>query len=240
VVCHGLAQVVHTDTGDRPGLRVTLDRIQASVHADLACTDCHSPLTSTGHPAVDRAPEACAACHTDEQRSWSSGAHGGTSDQGTSPTCVTCHGTHDVMPAANPQFRLDLAERCAACHRQINEHQFASNPLGMETHLGRMDVATCVDCHEAHEVLPPSDPRSSVSPGHKLATCRRCHTDAPPNFAEIQIHVASGPLPSDPKLRLATLWMLTLLIVTFGFFGWLTALGIRHEWRTNRSGTEGA
>jgi hypothetical protein len=34
--------------------------------------------------------------------------------------------------------------------------------------------------------------------------------------------------------------MLLILIVTFAFFGWLTALGIRHEWRaTHRPRAEG-
>lgn len=235
VVCHGLPQIVDTPSGDRPGLLVTTDRIQASVHATLACTDCHNPLAATGHPVMDRAVGSCATCHATEQRAWAAGAHGRASDVGPSPTCVMCHSAHDVVPAKDPAFRLGLSERCAQCHSDIDQYPFTSNALGMETHLGRLDIATCDDCHAAHEVLPPGDPRSPLSLTDRLATCRSCHTGAPDSFAEIQIHVASGPLPADPRLRLATLWMLVILIVTFAFFGWLTALGIRHEWRRARA-----
>jgi hypothetical protein len=233
VVCHALPQVVDRPDGINRGLYVTQARIQDSVHESLTCTDCHSPYTATGHPANDRAASACADCHEDAAAQWAAGAHGKPSDLGVPPTCVTCHGNHDVQPA-DRAFAEAVAVKCAACHATINEHAFGSNPLGMETHLGRVDVATCADCHEPHEVLPPDDPASSVNPRNKLSTCRRCHTDAPAHFADIEIHVASGPLPGDLKLRFATLWMLGILIFTFAFFGWLTVLGIRYEWRHGR------
>jgi len=38
------------------------------------------------------------------------------------------------------------------------------------------------------------------------------------NFVDVQMHVAPGPIPNDPRLRVITIWMLTLLIGTFGFF----------------------
>ena len=237
VVCHALPQVVDAPQGTRPGLYVTKAEIHDSVHQGMACTDCHSEYTATGHPADDRAASACADCHQDEAKQWSAGAHGQPSDVGVPPTCVTCHGNHDVQPA-DQAFAEAVAVKCAACHTRIDEHAFGSNPLGMETHLGRIDVATCADCHEAHEVLPPSDPASSVSARNKLATCRQCHTDAPAHFANIEIHVASGALPTDLRLRFATLWMLGILIFTFAFFGWLTVLGIRYEWRHARARTE--
>ena len=240
VVCHGLPDIVRTDSGERPALNVSEGMITRSAHTGLACTDCHSPLTGTGHPTTDRAPAACGGCHSLAGREWGEGAHGRPSGSGPMSTCVTCHGSHEVAPAGSEAFMLAMAEECASCHRKISEYGFASNPLGMETHLGRMDVATCNDCHEAHDVRPQDDPESLVSAENRLETCQTCHMGATANFAEIQVHVASGPLPEDPRLRLATLWMLLILIVTFAFFGWLTALGIRHEWRaTHRPRAEG-
>ena len=38
-------------------------------------------------------------------------------------------------------------------------------------------VATCVDCHPAHDIRPPSDPTSSVYPKNVVKTCGRCHSD---------------------------------------------------------------
>jgi hypothetical protein len=234
VVCHAQPDVVATGDVVRDDLYVPLAVIQGSVHSDLGCTGCHSPLDATLHPDVDRAPKSCTWCHEEQAIEHRAGAHGSPSEEGSPPTCVTCHGAHAVTKAEGTDFAEQLAERCAECHAAMSERGFGSNPLGMETHLGRADVATCDDCHEPHRVLPPDDPKSSVHPSNKLATCRGCHEDAGPNFKEIQIHVASGPLPEDVRLRLATLWMLGILIFTFAFFGWLTLLGIRHEWRHGR------
>jgi hypothetical protein len=242
-VCHALPEVAQTPTGVQPELQVTDAQIQGSVHSDFTCTDCHSPLTAMGHPAQDRALSSCAGCHEDVAAQYEAGAHGKPSELGVPPTCVTCHGDHEIVHVEGTDFAEAVSEKCADCHAQINEHRFGSNPLGMETHLGRLDLATCDDCHEAHKVLPPGDPASSVSTQNKLQTCRQCHTDAPQNFRDIQIHVASGPLPGDMRLRIATVWMLGILIFTFAFFGWLTVLGIRHEWRhgrTPRSTREGS
>jgi len=234
VVCHEQPDVVRTGDEVRQALYVPHETIQGSVHEDLSCTDCHSPLTSTMHASADRAAGSCAGCHEDEAAEHRAGAHGEASELGSPPGCVTCHGNHEVTKAEGTDFDEQLAERCAACHTAMSERGFGSNPLGMETHLSRPDIATCDDCHEPHQVLPPDDPMSSVHLRNKLETCQRCHDEAGPNFREIQVHVASGPLPEDTKLRVATLWMLAILIFTFGFFGWLTVLGIRHEWRRGR------
>jgi len=51
------------------------------------------------------------------------------------------------------------------------------------------------------------------------------------------VHVEGTPLPTDTKLRTATLYMLLILVGTFLFFGAHTALAIRHAWRS-RSGGE--
>lgn len=234
VVCHEQPDVIYTGDTVREELLVPREMIEASIHEDLTCSDCHSPLTSTMHAAVDRAAESCAGCHEDESIEHTAGAHGKPSELGSPPTCVTCHGNHEVTKAEGTDFDEQLAERCAACHTAMSERGFGSNPLGMETHLSRPDIATCDDCHEPHRVLPKDDPMSTVHESNKLETCQQCHDDAGPNFRGITVHVASGPLPDDTKLRIATLWMLGILIFTFAFFGWLTVLGIRHEWKHGR------
>jgi hypothetical protein len=230
VVCHASPEVVETPEGERGGLFVTNERLAASAHADLTCTDCHAELTAKGHSPDDDPEATCARCHEDEAAAYAKGAHARPSELGPSPTCATCHGSHDIQPADTPGAADAISARCIACHRQMSEHEFGSNPMGLETHLGRLDVATCWDCHESHQVLPASDPASSVSEQRKLGTCRQCHTDATANFEQIEIHVADGPLPNDARLRFAMVWMLAILIGTFAFFGWLTLLGIRHEW----------
>ncbi len=234
VGCHAIPDIVWADDGRyRPGLLVTGDALVGSVHEDLRCTDCHSALRATMHARQDAARASCARCHEPQAAEYDEGYHGrqGVSDAVPKPTCITCHGSHQVQPARTRTFVHRAAEQCARCHEQMAARFPGGNPFGMETHLAGVEVATCADCHGYHLVVPTEDPRSPVNEANILSTCRRCHTDAPPNFAEVQMHVPRGAIPADPRLRVITIYMLTLLIGTFAFFGYLTILGIRFELR---------
>jgi nitrate/TMAO reductase-like tetraheme cytochrome c subunit len=232
VGCHALPGITVADDGRyRPGLYVTADALKGSVHADFTCVTCHSALTANMHARRDAARESCHTCHQQQYDAYEAGYHGSKGTEGPKPTCITCHGNHDVQDPETRDFVHRASEQCARCHSEMNERFQSGNAFGMDTHLAGEDVATCVDCHSYHLVLPASDPRSPVNKANILTTCRKCHTNAPPNFADVELHLAQVPIPNDPRLRIVTIYMLTLLIGTFAFFGYLTVLGIRHEWR---------
>ena len=233
MTCHAVPEIVTASGTYQPGLLVDPADIGASVHGGFECTTCHSGLENTMHARRDQARESCATCHRPEAAAYAEGYHG-AEGEGPKPTCITCHGAHQVKDADTRAFVHRASAQCARCHEQMTEQFRGGNVFGMETHLAGPEVATCVDCHGSHTVLPKEDPRSPVNEANLLATCRQCHQDAPANFVQVQMHVAEGPIPDDPKLRWVTIYMLTLLIGTFGFFGYLTILGIRHEWRHAR------
>ena len=81
--------------------------------------------------------------------------------------CGRCHSDAQFMKRYNPALRVDqVAEYVTSVHgRRLRE-------------LGDPKVATCVSCHPAHSIKPPSDPRSSVHPLKVADTCGRCHADA--------------------------------------------------------------
>lgn len=218
---------------------------------------------------VAKARAACADCHRGSAEGYEAGVHGSRSDvppalevgpppepgsasppigettgerPSARPTCVTCHGNHEVPAARSRAFVTAASSQCSRCHTERGESFFDRNYHGKETRLGREDAASCADCHQAHRILPSTDARSPVSEANLLATCRICHPTAPPNFAGIEIHVLGQPLPSDPKLGAVTLYMLVILVGTFGFFGAHTLLAIRHavrEGRRRRTASEG-
>lgn len=227
VGCHAHPEIMAATGENRPELFVRPSTIASSVHASFSCITCHSPLTATMHAKLDAARGSCQQCHQKEAKLLAEGAHG--SKAGPALTCVSCHGNHAILPVDSEAFYDQMSAECARCHTEMSKRFFGGNPFGMETHLGRTDVATCWDCHRAHLVLDTSDPRSPVNPANILSTCRKCHVNAPPNFADIEVHVASSPLPDDPRLRAVTLYMILLLVGTFGFFGYHTVLQIRHE-----------
>jgi hypothetical protein len=71
------------------------------------------------------------------------------------------------MRRYNPGLRVDqVTEYRASVHgRRL---------LGM----GDGKVATCSSCHTPHQILPPSDSRSSVAPENVANTCGHCHADS--------------------------------------------------------------
>lgn len=234
VGCHAVPEIVWADDGRyRPGLLVTRSDLDASVHGDFACTECHSALGSTMHARRDAARASCGRCHEEQRSEYEAGYHGppGTVGIVPKPTCITCHGSHAVQPARTRAFAHLASEQCARCHEEMAERFVGGNPFGMDTHLAGLEVATCSDCHGSHLVLPAEDPRSPINRANILGTCRSCHADAPPNFVDVRMHIPRDAIPDDPRLRAITIYMLTLLIATFAFFGYLTILGIRFEWR---------
>jgi hypothetical protein len=80
--------------------------------------------------------------------------------------CGRCHSDARFMKRYNPALRVDqVIEYATSVHgRRLRD-------------LGDPKVATCVNCHPAHAIRPPSDPRSSVHPLRVAETCGGCHAD---------------------------------------------------------------
>jgi hypothetical protein len=80
--------------------------------------------------------------------------------------CGSCHSDAAYMRQFNPSLRVDqLQEYRTSVHGRLLLEE------------GDTTVATCVDCHPAHEILPPSDPESSVYPQRVADLCASCHAD---------------------------------------------------------------
>lgn len=130
----------------------------------------------------------CLACH----------GSGGSSDLNTQkgflsaparaeivPLCARCHSDGAFMRQFNPSLRTDQeSEYWTSVHGQRLKEN------------GDTMVATCVDCHPAHNIRPPSDPESSVHPTHVVETCARCHADP--------AHMAAYGIPTDQAEKYRT------------------------------------
>lgn len=227
--CHGDPDI----ESKGKGLYVPESRVDASLHGDLECIECHLQTQGVLHAdpeaELEAARTSCQDCHEDAWADWSGGSH---ADAEGAPICSDCHTPHDVTDPEARDFVIEAAnELCADCHTEKGQDFFRNNYHGKEANLGREDIAVCADCHGPHRVLPMSDPDSTISDANRTATCAACHPGAGENFADIQIHVDADPIPSDPKLAAATLYFIIVLTATFGLFGWHMVLGVRHEFR---------
>jgi len=181
-LCHDDQTAVFSG-GPRKGesIFVSPEVYSASVHAGLACIECHDTLNADVHPEGEASKSvACAQCHADQSFSYGRSAHGanGTFTNGhgevSSPGCTDCHGKHDILSPSDlrsPLNFLNLTETCGACHDQVADDIRAS-VHGSVKARGRRDSPVCTDCHMEHAVRP-LDAGAAIELSGKV--CAQCH-----------------------------------------------------------------
>ena len=117
IQCHGTLP-------DKLSAAVSLWR--KSIHAQngISCNSCHggdpknaaeamSPTRGfLGAPKEVDVPAFCGRCHPGVMKDYLASAHGRALGMG-GPTCVTCHGNHDVLQAS---LELINEKSCSRCH----------------------------------------------------------------------------------------------------------------------------
>lgn len=119
----------HLELGDEMARPVTL--WQESIHHKMgnSCEGCHGGDPTDGAAAMDpksgfvgvprpqKVAEFCGKCHVGVKENYLKSAHHQAALQGTGPTCITCHHSHDVQQAS---FDLINETLCAQCHSYDN------------------------------------------------------------------------------------------------------------------------
>jgi len=181
---------------DGHSLYVNYDDISTSIHAKIACSQCHATVNSAKIRPCEgiTAKVDCASCHAEVGEDYKISTHGKlfASNDKNAPTCSECHGTHHVLGKLNskaPSFATNIPILCARCHRE--GEQAAVRYVGSEKNIinsytesihgkglmksGLTVTATCTDCHTAHRELPHTDLQSSVNNKNISNTCGTCH-----------------------------------------------------------------
>ncbi len=215
--------------------------VKAGSGKAAVCTDCHgtheilsaneakSPIFKFSVPAT------CGKCHAAIQQQFSESIHGQAIARGNwqAPVCTDCHGIHAIkshLDPGSPVSALNLPQAtCARCHESVRltdefgfEGRRATTYLasyhGLASRLGSQVVANCASCHGAHNILPSSDPRSTINRANLVKTCGQCHPGVNERFVAAKVHVDTA-LPADVG-SIAVRWIrriyLTLIIVVIG------------------------
>ena len=194
------------------------------------CTDCHAPHTmqpltnpATGailpeaHTAI---PQTCAKCHSTVYEKYKESVHGSALVEGNPdvPTCIDCHGVHNITDPTTTAFRLNSPSMCARCHTdpQVMDKYAISTDV-LSTYVADFHGTTvtifekqspdaetnkpvCYDCHGVHDIVRPDDPEKGLSVRENLlARCQVCHPDATVNFPDAWL---SHYIPSADKTPL--------------------------------------
>jgi nitrate/TMAO reductase-like tetraheme cytochrome c subunit len=231
--CHGNQSIVQR--ANLPGGNI-VSQFHDSIHgraligaaaaAAPTCTNCHgahsiqapSDLQSTVNRT--RIPDTCGSCHRAQRAQFASSVHGQQWQEGNAaaPVCSDCHSAHSIRRHDLSSFQTGVINECGNCHADYLS-TYRDTFHGQVTALGYSSMATCASCHGSHEILPVSNPASSVSPQNRLKTCQKCHAGATANFANYDPHANRHDRARNPFYYYAALFMDWLLIGVFGFFG---------------------
>jgi cytochrome b subunit of formate dehydrogenase len=193
--------------------------ITGGVLLAASCNDCHSangsahriygandPQSTINHFNI---PHTCGKCHSSVEEEFWEGIHGKLVARGEvdAPVCISCHGEHGIIATSDPRSPVSptrVAEAtCSPCHESayLNEkygiptgrlRSWYDSYHGLKSKAGDVTVANCASCHEAHMVLPHSDPRSSVYSDNLQKTCGECHPGISVEVASTTIHGEPG------------------------------------------------
>lgn len=199
-----------------------------------SCNDCHG--VHDIKRAVDRdspihganVAKTCGKCHVKVEQIYNESVHGKSmlKGEGGGPVCSDCHTAHEVEKPQSGHFKRASDKRCGRCHEESLLHYYDTYH-GKAMELGKPnsapDVAACYDCHGHHNVLPPSDPNSSLSKANILGTCQKCHPKATAGFTEYKPHANPLDRANYPVMHWTFVFMTSLLVGVFVFFGAHTA-----------------
>jgi nitrate/TMAO reductase-like tetraheme cytochrome c subunit len=206
------------------------------------CTDCHGsheiiPANEAKSPIYKfNVPATCGKCHTQVTQTFDASIHGQAIAHGNtlSPVCTDCHGIHSIKshkdpnsPVAEQNLSRDTCARCHEGVRLSSEFGVPGNRVstymdsyhGLAAEGGSVVAANCSSCHGVHNILPSSDPRSTINKANLDATCGKCHKGATQKFTLTPVHMADGIHPHDIG-SIVTRWVrIIYTILILGIIG---------------------
>jgi Zn-finger protein len=214
--------------------------VNDSVHANALaagnreaalCIDCHTAhdvrqlndpqthtLTSEARVWI---PQTCTRCHSAIYELYQDSVHGSALiDQGNPdvPTCIDCHGVHNIPDPTTASFRLSSPDMCGKCHTDstiVGKYGLSTDVL--DTYVADFHGTTvvlfekqhpeeqtnkpvCYDCHGIHDIARAEDPQKGLEVRQNLlARCQECHPNATDNFPDSWL---SHYIPSPEKYPL--------------------------------------
>jgi len=191
------------------------------------CTDCHNPheqkrltdrQSGTLLPQARLAiPQTCARCHNGIYTTYESSVHGAAlTGEGNVdvPTCIDCHGVHNIQSPTTARFRNETPLLCAKCHTDpVLMSKYGITTEVLNTYVADFHGTTvtlfeqvspdtpsnkpvCTDCHGVHNISRVDDPATGVSiKSNLLVRCQRCHPDVTSeNFTDAWMsHFVASP-----------------------------------------------
>jgi hypothetical protein len=180
------------------------------------CTDCHTAhdVRRLNDPETHELtpesrlwiPQTCARCHNAIYQKYLTSVHGSALTEENNldvPTCIDCHGVHNIEDPTTTEFRLRSPQICSSCHTDptiVGKYGISTDVL--ETYVADFHGTTlvlfepdtpdaqfnkpvCYDCHGIHDIARADDPNKGLQVRSNLLNrCQECHPDATINFPD--------------------------------------------------------
>jgi Cytochrome c3 len=240
-------------------------RASAAGRSEAAvCTDCHGSHdiqrmtdANTGRLLPEarlRIPQTCARCHSTIFDKYLTSVHGsalvgeGNPDV---PTCIDCHGVHNIEDPTTAAFRLASPSLCAHCHTDPERmDKYGLSTQVLQTYVADFHGTTvtifeklspdaetnkpvCFDCHGVHDIARTDDPEKGLQIRENLlARCQRCHPDATSNFPDAWLsHYIPSP-DKTPLVYAVDIFYRLFIPATLG--GMAILVGLDASWQIRR------
>jgi predicted CXXCH cytochrome family protein len=245
------------------------ERAQDSVHGAAldsgnknaaVCTDCHTAhavrqltdpgtgeLRSESHVLI---PQICAQCHNAIYEKYKASVHGAAllnENNQDVPTCIDCHGVHNIEDPTTSFFRLRSPQLCAGCHTDIkimgkygistdvldtyvaDFHGTTVSVFEKQSPDAEVNKAVCYDCHGIHDITRVDDPVSGILiKENLLVRCKLCHPDATSNFPSAWLsHYTPSP-ENNQFVYFVDLFYKLFIPAVLGGMGMLVARDVGH------------
>lgn len=160
-----------------------------------SCSNCHG--THDIKPASDptsrtskmNLPKTCASCHGNADviakggiqignvaSLYEDSIHGKALEKSglvVAPSCVDCHGSHEILrktDASSPVNAAKVPATCGRCHEGIR-HQYDAGIHAAALKSGKADAPQCASCHTAHTIKRTDNERWRLSVTNECGTC---------------------------------------------------------------------
>lgn len=262
--CHGRTEEMEKFNLRQRAVVVTYDKsVHGLAHAkgvmnSAVCTDCHGSHDlhrSTNQQSKlywQTIPATCGKCHENVRQTYQRSVHGAAVASGVrdAPVCTDCHGEHTIQAVREATSKVapsHIPETCGQCHgAERIAARYEMSPRVVETYMksfhglamqfGGLTVANCASCHGFHDILPSTDPMSSINPKNLPQTCGKCHPGIGTRLAsgQLRIHDLPGAAQGKPWLvnLIARIYIVLIAVSIGGMFAH-NALDYIHKARTH-------
>lgn len=232
-------------------------RAQDSVHGEAlrsgelaaaVCVDCHGAHDiQSSHEPRSAISLTCGRCHGAIFDQYRDSVHGVAlfdEDNPDVPTCIDCHGVHDIQNPTTSLFRVRSPELCATCHANselMDQYGISTNVFNsyltdfhgstvalfeQQDPTTPTNKAVCYDCHGVHNIQAVGDGETLAIRENLLETCRECHPDATADFPDAWIGHYAPTAETAPQLLVANGVNAVVLPVVLGLFGILLVVDL--------------